>query len=112
MLITATVFGADDKVGFLSTGALVLLAMYFLSAFGAIGAAAVLRRTVLRGPRPTMVLELPPYRWPVWRNPLTASKRTLTQRCCRTTSASVLKAGLPCKSGARITSMNFWPSVM
>src|SRR6185503_7925392 len=24
-----------------------------------------LRRTVLRGPRPTLLLELPPYRWPV-----------------------------------------------
>jgi ferrous iron transport protein B len=67
VLVTATVFGTA-KVGFLSAGALVLMAMYALSTVGALGAAAVLRRTVLRGPRPTLVLELPPYRWPVWKN--------------------------------------------
>jgi len=42
-----------------------LLAMYLLSVTAALTAAAVLRRTVLRGPRPTLVLELPPYRRPV-----------------------------------------------
>jgi ferrous iron transport protein B len=48
-----------------SAGALALLAMYLLSVVAALGAAAVLRRTVLKGPRPTLLLELPPYRWPV-----------------------------------------------
>ena len=33
-----------------------------------LGAAAVLRRTVLKGPRLPLVLELPPYRVPLWRN--------------------------------------------
>jgi len=66
VLITATVFAADARVfGVLSLGAVVLFAMYALSVLGALGAAAVLRRTVLRGPRPTLVLELPPLRWPV-----------------------------------------------
>jgi ferrous iron transport protein B len=65
VLITATVFDPERRVlGVMSVGALVLLTMYGLSVLFAVGAAAVLRRTVLRGPRPTLVLELPPYRMP------------------------------------------------
>lgn len=66
VLVIATVFRPDDTVlGFVRTGSLVLLAMYALSVVAAIIAAAVLRRTVLSGPTPTFVLELPPYRMPV-----------------------------------------------
>ncbi len=69
VLVTATVFAGSPKVfGILSMGAVVLLAMYGLSVLATLGAAAVLRRTVLRGPRPTLVLELPPYRAPTARN--------------------------------------------
>ena len=39
--------------------------MYMLSVVAALTAAAVLRRTIFRGPRPTLMLELPPYRMPV-----------------------------------------------
>jgi ferrous iron transport protein B len=66
VLIIATVFGSASTLGgVISAGALALLAMYLLSVVAALGAAAVLRRTVLRGPTPTLLLELPPYRWPV-----------------------------------------------
>ncbi len=65
VLVTATVFAPGARVGILSAGAVALFAMYALSLAGALGAAAVLRRTVLRGPVPALVLELPPYRWPV-----------------------------------------------
>jgi ferrous iron transport protein B len=41
--------------------------MYAVSVVATLGAAAVLRRTVLKGPRPALVLELPPYRMPEWR---------------------------------------------
>ncbi|MCB9593400.1 MAG: ferrous iron transport protein B [Sandaracinaceae bacterium] len=67
-LVIAVVFPADERLGFVSVGALVLFAMYALSVSATLGAAAVLRRTVLRGPRPALVLELPPYRWPAPRN--------------------------------------------
>ena len=68
-LMTAVVFSADQRVfGTLSAGAVVLFCMYGLSVVATLGAAAVLRRTVLRGPRLPLVLELPPYRVPVWRN--------------------------------------------
>ena len=65
VLVTATVFAPGATVGFLSAGAVALFAMYALSVVAALTAAAVLRRTVLKGPAPTLVLELPPYRMPV-----------------------------------------------
>ena len=65
VLITATVFAPGARVGFLSAGAVALFSMYALSVVAALVAAAVLRRTVLKGPVPTLVLELPPYRLPV-----------------------------------------------
>ncbi len=49
-------------------GPLVLFSMYALSVVAALGAASVLRRTVLAGPKPALVLELPPYRMPIVRN--------------------------------------------
>ena len=68
-LVTAVVFAADQRVfGILSVGAVVLFSMYALSVVATLGAAAVLRRTVLRGPRLPLVLELPPYRVPLLRN--------------------------------------------
>ena len=68
-LVTAVVFAGDARVfGVLSAGAVVLFSMYALSVAATLGAAAVLRRTVLHGPRLPLVLELPPYRMPVWRN--------------------------------------------
>jgi ferrous iron transport protein B len=68
VLVIATVFRPEARVfGFASAGAVALFSMYLLSVTAALTAAAVLRRTVLRGPRPTLVLELPPYRRPVAR---------------------------------------------
>ena len=68
-LVTAVVFAGDERVfGLLSTGAVVLFSMYSLSVIATLGAAAVLRRTVLQGPRLPLLLELPPYRMPVWRS--------------------------------------------
>jgi len=73
-LVTAVIFASDQRVlGVLSVGAVVLFSMYALSVVATLGAAAVLRRTVLRGPRLPLVLELPPYRVPVLRNVLLAT---------------------------------------
>ena len=75
-LVTAVVFAADRRVfGIISVGAVVLFSMYALSVVATLGAAAVLRRTVLRGPRLPLLLELPPYRVPVWRNVATVTWR-------------------------------------
>lgn len=51
-------------LGIFSLQALSLLSLYLLGVFGALGMAAVLKRTILRGPTPALVLELPAYRAP------------------------------------------------
>ncbi len=73
VLVIATVFaGAPRVLGIFSVGAFALFSMYALSVVATLGAATVLRRTVLRGPRPTLLLELPPYRLPTAQNVLRA----------------------------------------
>ena len=75
-LVTAVVFAGEPRVlGILSVGAVVLFSMYTLSVVATLGAAAVLRRTVLAGPRLPLLLELPPYRVPVWRSVLLVTWR-------------------------------------
>ncbi len=61
-------FFADRRVfGFLSLGALIILAMYALGIVAAIVVATLLKRTLLRAPTPPLVMELPPYRVPQFR---------------------------------------------
>lgn len=45
---------------------LLLVAMYLFSTLLALGCATVLGRTVLRGPKMPLLLEMPPYRMPHW----------------------------------------------
>jgi ferrous iron transport protein B len=73
ILVVAVAFPANGSWMGLSTGAIALLSMYALSVVTTLSAAAIMRRTVLKGPRPTMILELPPYRLPVLRNLLRAT---------------------------------------
>lgn len=61
-LLIAALFPATIK-GLPAQG-LMLSAMYFLSVFTALAAAAVLGRTMLKGKREPLLLELPPYRLP------------------------------------------------
>ncbi|MDP6582253.1 MAG: ferrous iron transporter B, partial [Vicinamibacterales bacterium] len=75
-LVTAVIFSPAQRMfGLLSVGAVVLFSMYALSVVATLSAAAVLRRTVLRGPRLPLLLELPPYRVPVWSNVLLTTWR-------------------------------------
>jgi ferrous iron transport protein B len=66
VLVIAAVFVPEQ-------GGMVLFGMYFLSICAALGAAWVLRRTVLKGPKPPLILELPPYRMPVAKNLLVST---------------------------------------
>ena len=43
---------------------LTLFAMYLVGIVAAAGVALVLKRTLLRGPTPPFVMELPSYKWP------------------------------------------------
>jgi ferrous iron transport protein B len=55
----------------------VLLALYLLGTFSAFGMAWIFKRTLLKGPAPAFILEMPPYRLPHWRTVAT----TVGQRC-------------------------------
>lgn len=67
-LMIAAFFGGQYVFGFLSLGAVLILAMYLLGIVTAIIVAFVLKRTLLKAPAPPLVMELPPYRLPNWRN--------------------------------------------
>jgi len=63
-LMIATFFAGRTLFGFISMGAVLMLAMYALGIMMAVIAAFVLKRTVLKAPPPPFVMELPPYRVP------------------------------------------------
>jgi ferrous iron transport protein B len=63
LLIAA--FVPDAKVlGFLNMQGLVLFSLYMLGIIGGIFTALVMKRFALKGPTPTFLIELPPYRLP------------------------------------------------
>jgi ferrous iron transport protein B len=64
-LIIAALFPSDQRLlGIFPTQGALMVAMYLFSTATALLSAAVLGRTVLRGPRVPLLLELPPYRLP------------------------------------------------
>ena len=63
-LMIGAFFTGQTVFGFLSIGAVLMLAMYFLGIIVAIIVAFILKRTILKSPPPPFVMELPPYRLP------------------------------------------------
>lgn len=63
-LMIAAFFTGQTVFGFISLGAVLMLAMYSLGIVVAIIAAFILKRTLLKSPPPPFVMELPPYRLP------------------------------------------------
>ncbi len=63
-LIIAALFPAEQTLAFISIGTLMLLAIYAISTVSTLIAASVLGRTILKGQRQPLLLELPPYRVP------------------------------------------------
>src|SRR5690606_1645481 len=61
---------ATTVLGFLPLQGVTLFAMYILGMVVAAVVALVLKRTLLRGPTPPFVMELPTYKWPSPRNVL------------------------------------------
>ncbi|HQU83752.1 MAG TPA: ferrous iron transport protein B [Pyrinomonadaceae bacterium] len=74
-LMIATFFAGQNFFGFISVGAVLMLAMYGFGILTAIIAAFIMKRTILKSPPPPFVMELPPYRLPnlrtVFQNMLT-----------------------------------------
>ncbi len=62
LLIAA--FVPDRSVGILNLQGLVLFGLYILSIVGGVGTALLLKRSALRGERPTFMLALPEFRYP------------------------------------------------
>lgn len=69
-LVIAALYPPSNVFGFVPVQGLLMIAMYVFSTVTALGAAAVFGRTVLRGPRVPLILELPPYRMPMLRSVL------------------------------------------
>lgn len=63
-LMIAAFFAGQTVLGFLSLGAVLMLAMYSLGIVVALIVAFILKRTVLKSPPPPFIMELPPYRMP------------------------------------------------
>ncbi|MBM4359894.1 MAG: ferrous iron transport protein B [Deltaproteobacteria bacterium] len=67
-LVIAALFPPSKVFGFVPVQALLMVAMYLFSTFTALAAAGVLGRTVVKGRRVPLLIELPPYRMPALRN--------------------------------------------
>ena len=66
-LMIATFFAGQTVFGFVSLGAVLILAMYALGIVVAVIVGWILKRTILKAPPPPFVMELPPYRLPNFR---------------------------------------------
>lgn len=77
LLIGAFIPATTVIPGLLSMQGATMLGMYLLGTVAALAAAAVFKRTLLKGPVRPMILELPPYRWPS----LTSLAVSVYQRC-------------------------------
>jgi ferrous iron transport protein B len=73
LLVIGTFFAGAGSLG----RAGVLLTMYALGTLAAFGLAWVFKRTLLKGPAPAFILEMPPYRVPHWKVVIA----TVSQRC-------------------------------
>jgi ferrous iron transport protein B len=70
LLISAFVPERYFMGGFINLQGLVLLSLYSLGIIGGIFTALLLKKSALRGPTPTFLIELPPYRLPNMRSVL------------------------------------------
>jgi ferrous iron transport protein B len=66
VLIIGALFPPTRLFGALPVQGLLMVAMYVFSTLVALAVAAVLGRTLFKGPRVPLILELPPYRMPHW----------------------------------------------
>ncbi len=68
LLISA--FVPSTRVGLFNIQGLVLFGLYMLGIVGGAGTALLLRKSALRGPKPSFMLALPEFRMPNWRSVL------------------------------------------
>ncbi len=75
-LMIASFFSAQKIFGVLALGVFIILGMYGLGLSVAIIVAWILKRTILKGPPPPFVMEMPPYRLP---NPMNVAHTMLAR---------------------------------
>jgi ferrous iron transport protein B len=66
VLVIGALFPPTKVLGALPVQGLLMAGMYLFSTLTALAVAAVLGRTIFKGPRVPLILELPPYRRPHW----------------------------------------------
>jgi ferrous iron transport protein B len=84
-LMISAFFTGQTVLGFISLGAVLMLAMYALGIIVAVIVAFILKRTVLKSPPPPFVMELPPYRVP--------NVRTILQNMITRSGLFIKRAG-------------------
>jgi ferrous iron transport protein B len=84
-LMISAFFAGQTIFGFISLGAVLMLAMYALGIIVAVIVAFILKRTVLKSPPPPFVMELPPYRVP--------NVRTILQNMITRSGLFIKRAG-------------------
>jgi ferrous iron transport protein B len=84
-LMISAFFAGQTVFGFISLGAVLMLAMYALGIIVAVIVAFILKRTVLKSPPPPFVMELPPYRVP--------NVRTILQNMITRSGLFIKRAG-------------------
>jgi ferrous iron transport protein B len=67
-LLIAAFIPNKSVLGPLKLQGLVMLGLYLAGIFAALGMAVVFRKTILRGPKPALLMELPTYKWPSFQN--------------------------------------------
>ena len=63
-MIIGALFSEGKVLGLLATGTVVMISMYLLGIVAGLLSAGLLRRTLLKGGKSPLLLELPGYRWP------------------------------------------------
>jgi ferrous iron transport protein B len=67
-LLIAAFIPNKAVLGPLKLQGLVMLGLYLAGIIAALGMAVVFRKTILRGPKPPLLMELPTYKWPSFKN--------------------------------------------
>lgn len=72
ILLIGTVFEAERRVfGVLNLGGLIMFGLYLAGILGAVAMALLFKRTILKSPKPALILEMPTYKLPTLRSTLT-----------------------------------------
>ncbi len=68
ILLIAVFIPSKTVLGFLNIQGLVMMGLYGMGMISALIMGYIFKRTVLKGPEPTLLMELPTYKIPSWRN--------------------------------------------